>query len=581
MKIVLLWQRLLKLLRLWPLSLARKCQLAFGVAMVFTLVLALLLPHIWMRQLIKKNYLDTERAKAETLLFRNHFQLKAPGERSLAALDSSGTVADPNKPQIRWIRFTKESKDTRPAGSQNQLQQLTAIQKEMIDALKAEEDRNENISFEKINNVPYTSYVRIFRATDNCIRCHNPHGSPSAFSQNELIGAVVTQHAVGDISKMTLLNWVWISAAGLIAGTGAIVAFYLITQRVILRPIRQLRAIANNVAEGNLDIRSTISTGDEYEKLADAFNNMLDRLQTTQDKLRQTNKQLDTKIAELSQRNIELFKANKLKSEFLANMSHEFRTPLNAILGFAQVLREKPGLLKKDRGQKYAENIIASGNRLLNMINDLLDLAKTRAGKIQLHIEDVSVPELCKKLIASFSLLTKKKKIKVKLATDPDLPVLTTDAGKVQQILYNFLSNAVKFTPQRGRIEMRAFWSPAHGGARENSEPEISGSDAPTAGRFVRISVSDTGCGIAQPDQAKIFEKFRQVDGSITRESAGSGLGLAISKELADMLAGSIGLESEASKGSIFWLDIPVTLAATGQPKTANAEETKAGVLST
>jgi signal transduction histidine kinase len=542
--------------------------------MVFTLVLALLLPHIWMLQLIKKDYLDMERAKAETLLFRNHFQLKAPGETALAALDNSGTVADPNKPQIRWIRFTKESKDTRPAGSQSQLQQLTGTQKEMIEALKAEEERNENISFERRNNVPYTNYVRIFRATDNCIRCHNPQGSAPAspFSQNELIGAVVTQHPASDISKTTLLNWVWISAAGLIAGTGAIVAFYLITQRVILRPIRQLRAIANNVAEGNLDIRSAISTGDEYEKLADAFNNMLDRLQTTQDKLRQTNKQLDTKIAELSQRNIELFKANKLKSEFLANMSHEFRTPLNAILGFAQVLREKPGLLKKDRGQKYAENIIASGNRLLNMINDLLDLAKTRAGRIQLHIEEISLPELCKKLIASFSLLTKKKKIKVKLTTDPDLPVLTTDAGKVQQILYNFLSNAVKFTPQRGRIEMRASWAPAHGGARENPELETPGSDAPTAGRFVRISVSDTGCGIAEPDQEKIFEKFRQVDGSITRESAGSGLGLAISKELADMLAGSIGLESAAGKGSTFWLDIPVTLAATDQSKTANAE---------
>jgi signal transduction histidine kinase len=337
-----------------------------------------------------------------------------------------------------------------------------------------------------------------------------------------------------------LLNRVWIIIAGLIAGTGAIVAFYVITQRVILRPIRQLRAIANNVSEGNLDIRSAIQTGDEYEKLAEAFNHMLDGLQAAQERLRQANKQLDAKIAELSERNIELFKANKIKSEFLANISHEFRTPLNAILGFAEILREKPNVLKKDKGQRYAENIIASGKSLLNMINDLLELAKAEAGKMELHIEKTSIPQLCKTVVGSFSALTKKKKIKVKLVVDDNIPVLLTDAGKVQQILYNFLSNSVKFTDEKGRIEIRA-----------NVQGE----------QTVRIAVSDTGCGIAEADREKIFDKFRQVDGSLTRQTTGSGLGLAISKELASMLAGSIGIESEVGKGSTFWLDIPVTLS--------------------
>ena len=125
------------------------------------------------------------------------------------------------------------------------------------------------------------------------------------------------------------------------------------------------------------------------------------------------------------------------------------------------------------------------------------------------------------------------------MTIDDDVPTLSTDAGKVQQILYNFLSNAVKFTPKRGRIEIRV-----------NMLDD----------RHVRLAVTDSGCGIAQPDQEKIFEKFRQVDGSITRVSTGSGLGLAISKELAAMLAGNIGMESEPEKGSTFWLDIPVTL---------------------
>jgi len=251
----------------------------------------------------------------------------------------------------------------------------------MVESLKAENVRDDNIMLAKKDGILNSNYVRIFRATDSCISCHNPQGSAGPFSQNELIGAVVIQRPAAEISRMVLLNRVWIIVAGLIAGTGAIVAFYMITQRVILRPIRQLRAIANNVAEGNLDIRSAIKTGDEYEKLANAFNHMLDGLQAAQEKLRKANIQLDAKIAELSERNIELFKANKLKGEFLANISHEFKTPLNAILGFAEILREKPDMLKKDKARRYAENIITGGKRLLNMINDLLDWQRPRRTK--------------------------------------------------------------------------------------------------------------------------------------------------------------------------------------------------------
>ncbi|MHC4543505.1 MAG: sensor histidine kinase [Planctomycetota bacterium] len=515
-----------------PLSLADKCRIAFGAAVVFVLILALLLPYLWMGQLTKKAYLDASRAKAETLL-RRHFRLKEPGETVLPALADSGVELDVNDPEMQFIRFTEES--------ETKLSQLTEEQRQMIKSLRSEQTGDDDIFFARKAGILYSNYVRIFKANDKCISCHKPQVSASAFSLNEQVGAVIIQRSA-DISYTVLINWVSIIVAILFAGTGAVVAFYMITQRVILRPIRQLRALASNVAEGNLDIRSAIKTGDEYEKLANAFNDMLDGLQAAQEKFRQANKQLDAKIAELSERNIELFKANKIKSEFLANISHEFRTPLNAILGFAQVLRDKPGVLKKEKARRYAENIITGGNRLLNMINDLLDLAKTEAGKMELHIEKTSVKQLCKALIASFSLLTKKKKIKVKLLTENNIPPLMTDAGKIQQILNNFLSNAVKFTPQRGKIEIRASLL-----QDENT---------------VRIAVSDTGCGIAEADKEKIFEKFRQTDGSITRESTGSGLGLTISRELAAMLAGSIGLESELDEGSTFWLDIPVTLAA-------------------
>jgi signal transduction histidine kinase len=410
----------------------------------------------------------------------------------------------------------------------------------MIESLKSQEDRSDDVLLAKHRGVLQSDYIKLFRATENCINCHNPQGSAKPFSQNELVGVAIVRRPASEITRTVWLNRVWVFVAGLIAGTGAIVAFYIITQRVILRPIRQLRAIANNVSEGNLDIRSAIQTGDEYERLAEAFNHMLDGLQAAQERLRQANKQLDAKIVELSERNIELFKANKIKSEFLANISHEFRTPLNAILGFAEILREKPELLRKDKGRRYAENIIEGGKNLLNMINDLLNLAKAEAGKMELHIEKTSIPQLCKAAVGSFSALTKKKKIKVKLTVDENIPILSTDAGKMQQILYNFLSNSVKFTPEGGRIEIHV---------------SMQGE------QMVRIAVTDTGCGIAESDKEKIFEKFRQADGSLTRETTGSGLGLAISKELASMLAGTIGVESELGKGSTFWLDIPVMLA--------------------
>ncbi len=367
-----IWQRLLKFLRFWPLPLAKKVQVTFGAAVLLILMLALSIPYIWMGQLIKKDLLDTGRSRSKVILDR-HFQLKEPSQTPLP-LDSTGQVCDPNDAEISWIRFTEED--------ESMLSQLDKEVRDMIETLADDPDRHEDILLDRNEGRLESHYVRVFRATGRCISCHNPQGSAGAFALNKLIGAVLIRNRdlASEINKTVFMNRIWIIVAGLIGGAGAIVVFYMITQRLILRPIRQLRALANNVAEGNLEIRTSIATRDESEKLAKAFNHMLDTLQAMQEKLRQANKQLDAKIAELSGRNIELFKANKIKGEFLANISHEFRTPLNAILGFAQVLRDKPILLKKEKAQRYAENIISSGNSLLNMINDLLELAKTQAG---------------------------------------------------------------------------------------------------------------------------------------------------------------------------------------------------------
>ena len=174
------------------------------------------------------------------------------------------------------------------------------------------------------------------------------------------------------------------------------------------------------------------------------------------------------------------------------------------------------------------------------MINDLLDLAKAEAGKMRLHLEKTSIRTLCQGLVMFYSAMAQQRKVIVELNVEDDIPLVTTDYGKVQQVLYNLLSNAIKFTPEDGKVVVSA---------KMLDE------------KTVRMSVTDTGPGIAEDNYDKVFEKFRQVDGSITRQGDGSGLGLAICKELTELLAGEISIESTLGQGSTFHLDIPLVLS--------------------
>ncbi len=517
--------------RIRSLSLAEKCRLLFGGAMLLTLILALSIPYFWMGKLAQKSVLDAGRAITE-LIFERHFQQISAREGGRPLLTELGHPADPNEYVVCWIRLDQTEQQRRS------LEALSGMQREKLEELLEDEHAQDTAWYEEQSRPPRNHYLRLVRAKDTCLQCHSKDGSATPFNLNQQIGVLVVRMLPRETARTALMNQLCVIFAGLIAGTGAVIAFYMITQRVILRPVRQLRGLVNNIAEGNLEIRSAIKTGDEFERLSDAFNHMLDNLLLSQQKLQEANRQLDAKIAELSEKNIELYKANKLKSEFLANMSHEFRTPLNAILGFAQLLYEKPAS-DPDKCRRWAENIITSGRSLLNLINDLLDLAKAESGKMVLRIEKTSITELCEGLVAFFSPLTEQKRLKVRLQMEDNLPLVHTDPGKVQQILYNLLSNAVKFTPEEGRIQICV------------SRPDE---------RSVRISVADTGPGIPKDQQEHIFEKFRQLDGSLTRKEPGTGLGLAICKQLTELLAGTVEVESEVGKGSVFSLTIPIAL---------------------
>lgn len=511
-----------------PLSLAEKCRLQFGGAVLFSLLLALLIPYFWMNKLTEKSSLDAGRAISQAV-YEKHFQMRAPGENGLPRISENGIILLEEDHIVDWIRLDGTGQDVPET--------FNPIYRKQFELLRGDSATEDLAWIDRQSGEMKNCYVKLVRAQENCLRCHTSEGTAVPFNKNQEIGLILTQTPARGLAWTLFMNRLWVVVAGLLAATGAMVAFYTIIQRVILRPIRQLRALVNNIAEGNYEIRSSIKTGDEYERLSEAFNHMLDNLMESQHKLERANQQLDAKIAQLSEKNIELFKANKLKSEFLANMSHEFRTPLNAILGFAELLREKPAA-DPEKSRRWAENIISSGRSLLNMINDLLDLAKAEAGKMEVRIEKTSIPQLLDGLSAFFSPLSEQKMIKIRLEIDENLPLVQTDAPKVQQILYNLLSNAIKFTPERGRIIIKAVLMDT----------------------TVRISVIDSGPGISPEHQDRIFEKFRQLDGSITRKGEGTGLGLAICRQLADLMAATISLSSVKGEGSTFMLDLPINL---------------------
>ena len=249
-------------------------------------------------------------------------------------------------------------------------------------------------------------------------------------------------------------------------------------------------------------------------------------------------------------------RADRAKSEFLANMSHELRTPLNSIIGFSELLENGKGLGEKQI--RFATNIRRSGNVLLELINDILDLAKLEAGKMEVRRSEFSIFEIVENLCEMVRHLAEAKNIQLTHSIPPDWPLLSQDKVKVRQVLTNLISNAIKFTPEGGRISIRGTQLEAEDVDQLASDSGFLSSPPP----MLQIEVEDTGVGIAPSDQSIVFQKFRQGasalgDDSLTREVSGTGLGLSIVKELCVLLGGWVELKSEVGQGSTFTVVLP------------------------
>ncbi|MEA2668729.1 MAG: hypothetical protein QOJ33_1663, partial [Chloroflexota bacterium] len=255
---------------------------------------------------------------------------------------------------------------------------------------------------------------------------------------------------------------------------------------------------------------------------------------------------------EILQINRQLEQSNRYKSEFLANMSHELRTPLNAVLGFSEILLDATMNLTSGERTEFLRNIHSSGQHLLGLINDILDLAKIEAGKMELHAEEMPVAEALQEVTSILEPMARQQGLQLIMAGLADVGVIKADRSKFKQVLYNLLSNAVKFTPPPGQITVTVKDSPEQ----------------------LTVSVHDTGIGMKEEDLPKLFREFEQIDGSYTRRYQGTGLGLALCRRFVEMHGGRIWAESHFGKGSTFTFTIPrdARLATATEPSADEAQ---------
>jgi signal transduction histidine kinase len=383
-------------------------------------------------------------------------------------------------------------------------------------------------------------YYGAVRAVPLCLNCHPRTPEERAdlgdLVEDSLMAVIRVRFSTQAIEEDFHLNRAIMISVALVTSVLIMAGTYLIVRYVVVKPVKHLKEVSDAIAAGEVNVRSEIQTGDEFEDLSYAFNRMLRNLMSKEDELKHANIDLDRKLDELARANMALYESNRLKSDFLATMSHELRTPLNSILGFSDLLLANPQL--SDKLRRWAGNIQMSGKQLLTLINDLLDLAKIEAGKMEVRPESLDVSESVDGLLTMFRPLAEKKNIELRASYATDLPLVEQDAGKLRQILSNLLSNAIKFTPEGGRVSLRA---------------DVDGSE-------LVLTVSDTGVGIAPEDQDAVFDKFRQAANPLTREHDGTGLGLSIVRELAKLLGGDVTLKSELGRGSTFTVRLPLRM---------------------
>jgi signal transduction histidine kinase/CheY-like chemotaxis protein len=359
----------------------------------------------------------------------------------------------------------------------------------------------------------------------------------------ERIGSIYLQSTLDEMNAR-LARYAGIGGAIVLGASLIAFLFSSRLQRVISNPVLSLAHTAKVVSERkDYSLRAEKRTDDEIGFLIDRFNEMLTQIEEHEKEIQEVNEQL----VQSEQR---ARAATQAKSHFLANMSHELRTPLNAIIGYSEMLQEEA----QDSGQESfipdLKKINRSGRHLLDLINDVLDLSKIEAGKMELYLETFDIPNLLEDVSTTVQLLVQKNSNTLEVRCPANLGAMRADMTKVRQSLFNLLSNASKFT-KNGKITLEA--------AREIS---------PTKADWIVFRVSDTGIGMTPEQQDRVFEAFSQADAATGRDFGGTGLGLTITKTFCRMMGGDVALTSESGKGTTFIIRLPTEVP---EPKAESA----------
>lgn len=353
------------------------------------------------------------------------------------------------------------------------------------------------------------------------------------------IGIYMYQDARDELIRSQQAKFLLIGGIGI---ASLLLLLYLSLNYFLVKPVAKLARVTQTVSSGDFTQKVEIDSRDEMGELGQSVNQMSESLAIQSKELEgqvleleQLNQDLQSRERELQLINKKLQTANRLKSEFLATMSHELRTPLNSIIGFSELLEEGTHGSLNEKQTKYVGNIVVSSRHLLQLINDVLDLAKVESGTIEVHPETLSLPGAMEMVRNVVEPLAAKKDISLDVVFNDDVEVISADPARFKQILYNLLSNAIKFTPAGGNVTIEV--------AHNNG--------------YVEISVSDTGIGISKKDQELIFSEFLQVEGSYARKYEGTGLGLALTKKLVELHGGRIWVTSSPGMGSRFTFSMP------------------------
>lgn len=370
---------------------------------------------------------------------------------------------------------------------------------------------------------------------------------------------VATGYTVGTESDPRTRTLLWITAVGFLLTVVAVVAGMVYVRVKVVGPINRLIDAARRFDRGERDVRvGKLGTGDELDELAEAFDSMVTDITTAwahlENEVRARTVELERSNRDLVRMNERMAETVRAKSEFLANMSHELRTPMNAVIGYAHCLLDGlDGPLNPDQ-KADVERILHGAESLLALLNDLLDLSRMEAKRLEVRPEEVPLSQIVNAVEAAIRPQAAAKGLEVQIDVPPDLHVFA-DPVRSRQILLNLAANAVKFTDK--------------GSVRIAARPE---------GRAVVIDITDTGMGIPEGDLEKIFDTFYQVDTSQSRRHGGAGLGLAIARRLAELMDGSISVTSEVGRGSTFTVRLPALPSAAAEAAAASAPVVDAGV---